>query len=350
MGNEQRIDAFSAFRPFIRLLNIFDSANYQNSDQRLVIRNVCHASVFAILIFSLALTLVSDAWFCIGVKFDLSVSVLQLGLLINASQFAVTYISIRWRVQLINETIRNLNRMTNKRGCFSNLTCSDIMRCWLRVNVTKLILARALAKRNHASIEQKLRFPRRDFSKMCALLSTGSKISESLFTSYEQLEERFFAWTKTTIKFSSCMITFVFVIPAMVPVAYVMFGTPPPHQWTTVYGFRLVLTLTRPQCYGMSCLLFSKIGQFCRCLALPSEMNVFFSYYMDWLNGLVSTVMYYIMLTTAALFFIGMCFYISEMARDLQASMAGYNEATPRQRMIDDIVFHQEILKWESFD
>lgn len=150
MGNEQRIDAFGAFRPFIRLLNIFDSANYQHSDQRLVIRNVCHASVFAILIFGLALSVVSDAWFCISVKLDLGVAALQLGLLINCGQFAITYISIRWRLQLINETIRNLNRMTNSRGYLSNRNLSDIMKCGLivRVNVTKVILARALAKRN----------------------------------------------------------------------------------------------------------------------------------------------------------------------------------------------------------
>lgn len=51
------------------------------------------------------------------------------------------------------------------------------------------------------------------------------------------------------------------------------------------------------------------------------------------------------MLTTSTLFFIGACFYINEMLKDLTASLAEYDENTNLERMIVEFQFHKGMLE-----
>lgn len=131
MQSEHRIDVFGAFRPFLRISNIFDSVNFQSPNRSIFIQNTRNAIGFAILIFGFSLTMVSDAWYCISLKFDLSIAAVPLGVLINPNQIAITYITIQWKLRLTNELIEKLNGIVNERTFSIHLIISFSMAFWI---------------------------------------------------------------------------------------------------------------------------------------------------------------------------------------------------------------------------
>lgn len=56
--------------------------------------------------------------------------------------------------------------------------------------------------------------------------------------------------------------------------------------------------------------------------------------------------MYYIIVLTSALFFIGMCLYIGEMVDDLRATLLKLADArtVSTKRIVDEITFHNDLL------
>lgn len=52
------------------------------------------------------------------------------------------------------------------------------------------------------------------------------------------------------------------------------------------------------------------------------------------------------MLFTSSLFLIGMCIYIKEMGRDLRSTLAEFDDRISTERIVAEIVFHREIVKW----
>lgn len=71
--------------------------------------------------------MVRDAWYCISLKFDLSIAAVPLGVLINPNQIAITYITIQWKLRLTNELIEKLNGIVNERTFSIHLIISFSM-------------------------------------------------------------------------------------------------------------------------------------------------------------------------------------------------------------------------------
>lgn len=82
-------------------------------------------------------------------------------------------------------------------------------------------------------------------------------------------------------------------------------------------------------------------------LPLPDDMNVFICYYIDWWVQLLSGLEFYLMYATIALFFIGMCFYLTGMADDLRTILHDLNgnAQTITNGIINEIKFHCEIFE-----
>lgn len=117
MRFKRKIDAFGAFRPFLRLLTIFDLANFRHSDRRVVLRNIFRAIVCAIIILCHEFLIMSNGWFCISHHFILREVAFKFGLYINATQFAITFVAFRWKIRMIYDTIDDLNGIVNMRKC-----------------------------------------------------------------------------------------------------------------------------------------------------------------------------------------------------------------------------------------
>lgn len=109
--------ALDSFRPFLRILHIYDSANFQHSDRRIVSRNICHGIAVTTILCCFALAMLGTAWYCVHFAFDLSVVAVQIGLLINANQFAITYISFMLKKHRVDEVFGILAETISKREC-----------------------------------------------------------------------------------------------------------------------------------------------------------------------------------------------------------------------------------------
>lgn len=115
MDSGHKVAVFASFRPFQHVLTIFDSKNFQNQDRRILKRNIGLAITVAVCAVCYVVAMSSNAWFCASRKFDVAKIALAFGVLINAMQFAITYISIRMKNDVVNRLIAGINKIINER-------------------------------------------------------------------------------------------------------------------------------------------------------------------------------------------------------------------------------------------
>lgn len=82
-------------------------------------------------------------------------------------------------------------------------------------------------------------------------------------------------------------------------------------------------------------------------LSLPAQVNIFIRFYVNWAYHIATCSMYFIILFTPALFFIGMCVYIAEMVNNFRTSVTELNAAATKltkQLFEEQILFHRELF------
>lgn len=85
--------------------------------------------------------------------------------------------------------------------------------------------------------------------------------------------------------------------------------------------------------------------------------NRYAGFFLDWLNEMSAAITYFIILTTSASFYVGMCFYIRGMVHDLEIQMNDIGELLKRAGCdghvevlsiwwlyVREIRFHYEII------
>lgn len=96
-------------------------------------------------------------------------------------------------------------------------------------------------------------------------------------------------------------------------------------------------------------LLFYSNCLFYNCsIPLPNEIDVVVRYYIDWANQLCACSVYYLLLSTTALFFIGVYLYMGELSNDLRNKLKELNgnfEMIARG-IIGEITFHSDLLQY----
>lgn len=180
-----------------------------------------------------------------------------------------------------------------------------------------------------------------------ALLSlVGCERSMILQAHYEKLEKRFALFVSIGVKCAIFIIVGFSGALAMVPMPHMAFGYPQPNQWPSMTGVSWVSIIpailvarnsTKYISYGLP---FS--------LPMPSQIpDPVVGYYINWLLQAITCIMYYIIVLTSALYFIGMCIYIDGMVRDLRVALFDLDD-TPRistKRIIDEVLFHNSLLE-----
>lgn len=117
MDDDQKVAVFASFRPFQHILTIFDSNNFQNQPSHIYTRNMLQAITVAFFGVCYVVAMSSNAWFCVSRHFEVGDIALAFGVLINAMQFAITYITIRVKNETIVELITDIDEIINKREC-----------------------------------------------------------------------------------------------------------------------------------------------------------------------------------------------------------------------------------------
>lgn len=137
MASKQKVAVFSAYKPLLHILTIYDMNNFQNQTRPILIRNICQAISLSIIFVSVTVALICDAWYFIDQHFHLADIALALGILISVTQLAITYISIRMKNDLANEVIAALEKIIihreynlhpfNWNGIYDQTTSSTII-------------------------------------------------------------------------------------------------------------------------------------------------------------------------------------------------------------------------------
>lgn len=82
-------------------------------------------------------------------------------------------------------------------------------------------------------------------------------------------------------------------------------------------------------------------------LPLPTDMDVYLRYYIDWIVQFLACSAFYTLISTVFLFFVGMNLYILEMVDDLRVRMNDLNVEmdTIIQKIMIEINFHIGMLE-----
>lgn len=114
MGSNGERIVLTAFRPFYRMLFIYDRTNFQQANPNAILWNVCKAFIFSALAFSLFVAWLGELVHCARHSFDLSVIALQLALMINLTSITITYVAFAMKKQLIGTVLDRLQATVNQ--------------------------------------------------------------------------------------------------------------------------------------------------------------------------------------------------------------------------------------------
>lgn len=114
LGN-QRFVAFAAYKPFRRILSIYDMVNFQSQDSHIAARNICRAICFSVLIFCITVLILADAWHCYVKRSDFRDIALPIAVLISSPALAITYLAIGMKKHQMDGVFCALNEMIKKR-------------------------------------------------------------------------------------------------------------------------------------------------------------------------------------------------------------------------------------------
>lgn len=107
-----------AYRPFVRILTIYNLKNFTNQSRRILFRNICLAILFTLTHIGCTLSTLSDVWYCHHHAWDLNVISLPFSLLLTVSQVTFSYISLVLNNRLVEEVIDCLQTVIDKRMRF----------------------------------------------------------------------------------------------------------------------------------------------------------------------------------------------------------------------------------------
>lgn len=208
MGIIEKVSiSFFAYKPVFHIFSIFDLKNFQNQEWRSLTRNICKAMIFSIIILAFIVALLTDAWYCMDHNFNVADFALAFGVLVNTSQYTITYISIQMKRNLVDEVIDTLEKVLIKRKCSTPL----------------IFIGEYFST---------------DSRHFYLTHPTGCEFAPKRIEHYDLLENRFTviisvgAKISIGINFLCCAVTF------LVPVSYAIFGYPQPDPWFRLYQFQ----------------------------------------------------------------------------------------------------------------
>lgn len=211
MRDNQRFVAFAAYKPFRRILSIYDMANFQSQDSHTAARNVCRAIGFSVLTFCITVLILADAWHCYVKRSDFRDIALPIAVLISSPALAITYLSIGMKKHQMDGVFCALNKMVAERKTLRPLLY------WSRFffhSYSCYYIILMLLNGNFAGLR-----------------------SPASHARYETLERRFVSYVALGTTGSILTTTTFSIMPASNPLSYMIFGHPQPQQWQSMAGF-----------------------------------------------------------------------------------------------------------------
>lgn len=205
---ESKVQVLKQFRPFTRILCVYNWENFNNSNKLIVLRNIFQVIGFTILFISLSLIMVSGYWFCVDKQFDMTDISLAVPIIFCAFQMVVTYVSLMSKNRGIIRALDNLQCVIGEREYFLFLPYRT---------------AFLQASTNYVSSH---------------FLSKGCINSAKSMENYMELEKVHTKITSIIFKTTMMINNFLCLLDALLPISYLIFNQPDPDHWMTVLGFQ----------------------------------------------------------------------------------------------------------------
>lgn len=117
MEKNRKFGIFDSYRPFLRILTVFESKNFQSSYRN---RNICLAISFISIVMGLLVLIFGDLWYCIGVGLDTELLAWPFAIMISAVQMSITYTAFGIKYLQLEQTINSLKATIDKRNHYSS--------------------------------------------------------------------------------------------------------------------------------------------------------------------------------------------------------------------------------------
>lgn len=115
MPNKPVITVLHAYRPFIRIVQLYNMKNFQGDDRRIVTRNLCETIGFTVLLSSMLVVLISAFSAFMDIGMNLIGLSHPLSIWLCVAQLFLTYMVLLTKRQQIIYTIDKLQGMIAKR-------------------------------------------------------------------------------------------------------------------------------------------------------------------------------------------------------------------------------------------
>lgn len=111
MQAKRKVRVFHAYWPFDRVLNLYKSESFRNSDRQIVFQRVGLAITIFLLTFGFTLAIFSCIWHMYYGNFDISEVSSPLGIAISSVQVSITFASMTKKLERVNVVIGSLQQM-----------------------------------------------------------------------------------------------------------------------------------------------------------------------------------------------------------------------------------------------
>lgn len=194
-----------------------------------------------------------------------------------------------------------------------------------------------------------------EHSKSLVYFYAGCEETHESFVVYDKFERKQAFISNAVTRLSKFSFGFMHTSNALVPVAFLIFGFPPPELWIPQFIVQLVF---RPILHSIGLAFLRKISWFD--FSLLFNQQTFHGFYLNWLIAMLSSAIFYISMIGSLLLFTGLCFYISAMVEDIKVRMTLINrsiqqssaskiksdEINIRVTLVKEIRYHNHIRGW----
>lgn len=138
MAQNQNLCVMYSFMPILHSLATFKAENFRGNNWRPMLRNWTLSIIFALVLVAAVLGILSNAWMCYSLKFNLSEILVPLPVLLSDIQMLIILVSIIMVNRVIESTIDRLQEICETRKCRRLIFQAQ------RVKMTTFIIAPAL--------------------------------------------------------------------------------------------------------------------------------------------------------------------------------------------------------------
>lgn len=120
MDNLQEIHVLAKFRPFLRLIEAFNSETLRHRSWYLDLLGICYVLCATIMLFIIPLIVILIVWYLIESGGEMRISVALIPIAISVVQFYLTFVALIVNNRIMSEAIDQIQEAVSRRKCLES--------------------------------------------------------------------------------------------------------------------------------------------------------------------------------------------------------------------------------------